>query len=366
MNEAPRDFIPPHCPNRNCRFHNPITSGWRYKKAGFFSRQQCPHRVQRYQCLVCFRCFSSQTFHISYWLKRPEVMSTLLTKVTGCMANRQIARDIGVSPKTVDDQISRLGRHCMLFHCQHIEHEPPPATVVIDGFETFEFSQYFPFHFNLCVDKHSDFIYSFTDSELRRKGRMTPEQKTRRRELESLYGRPDPGAIRKQMAALLRDALGSARTVTIHSDEHPAYPPAIKRLSAQVTHHVTPGSAPRTVHNPLFPVNLLDLLIRHCQAGHKRETVAFPKRRAASAERLAIFLVWRNYIKGRREKKRGSPTPAMCRGMATRPLKVEELLSQRIFYDHVALPERWRAYYQRSIRTRALGKHRVHQLKYAF
>ena len=35
----------------------------------------------------------------------------------------------------------------------------------------------------------------------------------------------------------------------------------------------------------------------------------------ASAERLAILLVWRNYMKGRREKVRGSPTPAMEREM---------------------------------------------------
>jgi len=366
MERAPANFIPPHCPNRNCRFHKPIASGWRYKKAGFFSRWQRPHRVQRFQCLVCFRFFSTQTFHVTYWLKRADVVSTLLTKTVGCMANRQIARDIGASPKTVDDQLSRLGRHCMLYHCQRIEHAPPPATVVVDGFETFELSQYYPFHFNLCVDKHTDFIQSFTDSELRRKGRMTPDQKIRRRELESLYGRPDPAAVRKQMEALLQDAVGAARAVTVHSDDHPAYPTTMTRLRATVTHRITPGTAPRNVHNPLFPVNLLDLLIRHSQAGHKRETIAFAKRRAASAERLAIFVVWRNYIKGRREKKRSSPTPAMSRGMAADPLKPKELLSRRLFYDHIRLPERWSQYYMRSISTRALGRHRTHHLKYAF
>jgi len=282
------------------------------------------------------------------------------------MANRQIARDIGASPKTVDDQLSRLARHCMLYHCQRIEHAPPPAAIVVDGFETFELSQYYPFHFNLCVEKQTDFIHSFTDSELRRKGRMTPEQKIRRLELECRYGRPDPGAIRKQMEALLRDAAGGASKITVHSDDHPAYPVAIRQVRARVTHHVTPGKEHRGVQNPLFPVNLADLLIRHCQAGHKRETIAFAKRRSASAERLAIFLVWRNYIKGRREKKRGSPTPAMCRGLMNRPVGLEELLSQRLFYDHVWLPERWRRYYTRSVRTRALGSHRTHHLKYAF
>jgi hypothetical protein len=282
------------------------------------------------------------------------------------MANRQIARDIGVSPKTVDDQLSRLARHCMLFHHQRLRRAPVPAAVVVDGFETFELSQYYPFHFNVCVDKDSDFVLGFTDSELRRKGRMTPEQKARRQQLETLYGRPDPGAVRKQVAALLRDTVGNTHEITVHSDDHPAYPGAIKRLDATVAHRVTPGKAHRGVTNPLFPVNLLDGLIRHCQAGHKRETIAFAKRRAASAERLAIFVVWRNYIKGRREKKRGSPTPAMCRGMVKRPVGLSELLSRRLFFDHIRLPERWRLYYTRSIRTRALGNHRTHRLKYAF
>ena len=189
MITAPLAFAPPHCPNRNCRFHNPIASGWLYKKAGFFTRQQPPHRIQRYQCYACHRYFSTQTFHISYWLKRADVVTTLLTKTVGCMANRQIARDIGVAPK--------------------------PATVVVDGFETFELSQYWPFHFNVCVEKDTDFVLGFTDSKLRRKGRMTPEQKLRRQQLEHRYGRPDPSAVRTQMEMLLRDVAQGATRMTV-------------------------------------------------------------------------------------------------------------------------------------------------------
>ena len=293
-------------------------------------------------------------------------MKALLTKTVGCMANRQIARDLGVSPKTVDDQLARLGRCCILYHYQQVEQLTPPASVVVDGFETFEYSQYYPFHFNLCVDKSTDFVLGFTDSELRRKGRMTLVQKVRRQQLEDRHGRPDPGAVRTQMKALLLDTIGEACEITVHSDDHPAYPLAMKGFHAKITHRVTPGSAHRGVHNPLFPVNLLDLLIRHCQAGHKRETIAFAKRRAASAERLAILVVWRNYIKGRREKKRGSPTPAMCRGIAEKTLEVSELLGRRLFYNHIKLPAYARRYYKRLTRTRALENQRTHQLKYAF
>ncbi len=42
----------------------------------------------------------------------------LMTKVTGCMANRQIARDLLVAAPTIDRQVERLGRPCLLFHLE--------------------------------------------------------------------------------------------------------------------------------------------------------------------------------------------------------------------------------------------------------
>jgi hypothetical protein len=116
----------------------------------------------------------------------------------------------------------------------------------------------------------------------------------------------------------------------------------------------------------LWEVNLLDLLIRHSSANHKRETIAWSKRRQASAERLAILLVWRNYMKGRREKQRGSPTPAMVRGLMGEPINPEKLLSRRLFRSRVQLPPRWREYYERAVWTRGLQRQRGHDLTMAF
>ncbi|HPF70429.1 MAG TPA: hypothetical protein PLQ13_07150, partial [Candidatus Krumholzibacteria bacterium] len=136
---------------------------------------------------------------------------------------------------------------------------------------------------------------------------------------------------------------------------------------ARIDHQVTPGSAHRDRNNPLWEVNLLDLVIRHSSANHKRETIAWSKRRQASAERLAILLVWRNYMKGRREKVRGSPTPAMELGITDRRLRVGELLAERLFPAHVAMPRRWASYYQRGIDTVAMGHaQRRHALRYGF
>jgi len=286
-------------------------------------------------------------------------------KTVGGMANRQIARDLQVSPKTVDDRLARLGRHCMLFHQRMMADAEPPGEMVVDGFESFELSQYYPFHHHVAVEKETDFFVYFTDSALRRKGRMTPAQKRRRMILEGTRGRPDPQAVRKDMTELLDVSLADQVEATVYSDDHRSYPPALRRIQCLVTHHVTSSKDYRDRRNPLWEVNLLDLLIRHCGANHKRETIAWSKRRQASAERLAIFLVWRNYMKGRREKDRRSPTPAMARGMTDHRLAVDEVLEGRIFRDHVKLPPRWASYYARTVWTRALGAHRVHKLKYA-
>jgi hypothetical protein len=282
------------------------------------------------------------------------------------MANRQGARDVEVCPPTYDRHVSRLARHCLLFHLAMMQNSPPIGDVVVDGFESFEYSQYHPFHHNVAVEKDTDFFIYFTDSELRRKGRMTEAQKRRRQDLERTLGPPDPKAIEKGMLELLEIVLAGKSAAVVHSDDHPAYKRSIKKLNIEIDHRITPGSEHRDRNNSLWEVNLLDLLIRHCNANHKRETIAWSKRRQASAERLLILLVWRNYIKGRREKVRGSPTPAMERGMMDKPLTIDELLGRRIFRSQVEVPPRWAEYYDRSVSTRALVTERRHELKLAY
>lgn len=282
------------------------------------------------------------------------------------MANRQGARDLEISPSTYDRHVARLARHCLLFHTRMMIGSAPVGAVVIDGFESYELSQYYPFHHHVAVEKGTDFFVYFSDSELRRKGRMTASQRRRREELERRLGRPDPKSIERDMREVLEVVLAGGCTAMVYSDDHPAYRRAIAGLDLKVDHRITSGRAHRDRNNPLWEVNLLDLLIRHCNANHRRETIAWSKRRQASAERLLILLVWRNYLKGRREKVRGSPTPAMERGMTIRPLTVGELLNKRIFRSQVSVPTRWSQYYDRSVVTRALPNERHHRLKLAY
>jgi hypothetical protein len=153
--------------------------------------------------------------------------------------------------------------------------------------------------------------------------------------------------------------------VAIASDEHQAYPQAFARLpDRRIAHSTTSSKASRTPRNPLFSANLADLLLRHSSANHKRETIAFSKRRQGALYRAAIWAVWRNFMKARSENKRNSP-PGVALGLVPRALSTPALLAGRRFPWRQDLgPWLERCYYAR-VPTRALARCRSHTLSYA-
>ena len=359
-----QQWTPPHCPSRKCPSHNPLAPAWAYKPFGYYHRKAHPQRIRRFKCSACGVTFSSQSFSVTYWLKRPDIFKQLPNKATSGACNSQIALDLGVSPSTIDRQIYRLGRHCILFHANMMKNKPAFTDLAIDGFVSFEHSQFHPFHFHVAVDRYSAFFIWFTDSEVRRSGTMTDQQKRMRAVYEKIRGKPDPQAVRKDVQELLQYVTAGSQAVTLHSDDHRAYPLAIRALTCQVQHVVTSSQDVRNRINKLFEINLLDLLIRHWEAEHKRETIAYVKRRNSAAYKLAIFLVQRNYVRSKRV--RGERlTPGQLAGVSQRRWTVGEVLSRRLFVEQVGLEGRWSQYYWGEVRTRALKVNRRHDLRYA-
>lgn len=365
MSHAAAPAAPPFCPNPTCPFHCGAAHSWPWARAGFYSRQAAPRRIQRFRCGHCGRNFSEQTFRASYWLKRPELLEPVAHQLTQCAAFRQIARQYAASPQTIAALGARLGRHCLLFHELHRPTGPLAEPLALDSFQSFEFSQYHPTLFHVAVGQDSHFFYGFTDSELRRSGRMTARQKRRRAALEAAWGRPDPRSIQLEVTQLLRLLAPQPQALVLHTDEHADYPRALRALPhLAVTHRTISSRAARTSRNPLFAVNLLDLLIRHSSANHKRETIAFSKRRQGAAARLWVFLAWRNYAKWFSERAHDG-TPAMRAGASERRWSLRRILARRLFPTRVALPARWAEYYFGLTPTRRIPNARRHSLRYA-
>jgi hypothetical protein len=297
-----------------------------------------------------------QSFRVDYWLKRPDVLVDTAFRVLGCSGYRQIARKLDCAPTTVMRQVGRLGRQALLYLEAHRPRGPVPEPLVVDGFESFAHSQYHPLHVTLAVGAHSHYVYAFTHTELRRKGRMTAWQRRRRERLEARFGRPDPAGLERDVAQVLQLAAREPQALVVRSDEHPAYPRALRRLvGCTVRHERTNSREARTTGNPLFPVNRVDLQLRHNSANHKRETIAFSKRHQGVVDRAAWLFLWLNFAK-RFSERRGGPTPAMCLGLASRPIPLRELLDRRVFRSHVPLPEVLDRYYRGEVPTRRIAR----------
>jgi transposase-like protein len=360
--EAP--FVPPHCPRTDCRFHTSAL-GWHWVRHGWFSRQATPRRIPRFRCVHCGHTFSSQSFSTTYWLKRPDILVDIAERLLACSGYRQIARSTRCAPTTVGRHAARIGRHALLWLHQRRPPGPIAESVAIDGFEDFAYSQYHPLHLNLVVGSDSHYTYGFTHSHLRRKGRMTAAQKRRREKLEAQDGRAHPRSIEDGMLAALRLAAPEPQRLVVHSDDHWAYPRALRRLPGHdIVHRVISSREPRTAASTLFPVNLMDLLLRQNLACHKREGIAFAKLDLSVVLRAAWLVAWRNFTKPFSERHDGG-TPAMRAGIERRPIPVREILEWRLFPARVQLPEPWASYYRGELRTPRIPNHRRHRLKLA-
>lgn len=362
-----RSFVPPRCPFEDCPSN--ATDNFSCVRNGWHETERAPFRVQRFRCRCCKRTFSTQTFSYTYWQKRPQIDQQIFFALRSCSANRQIAIAVRCGKSTVAEKLKRMARHCIRFHVSKLRCGSRfEGDLIFDGLGTFEHSQYFPLWLNLAVHRDTSFMFGFTESPIRRSGMMRPAQKRKRERLEAVYGkRNGPNEIRRGTAELLssiRPFLDDG-TTRLLSDEHGAYRPAIRDAGlGHLPHLRVPGSAARTAANPLFEINLADMLLRHTQSSQKRETIAFNKRRQAGLERAWAMLIHRNYMGARRAKRPG-PTPAMLAGITDRALTFEDIFTERIFPSSVQVPPPWQKQIRRDILTPQVGRNTLHELRYA-
>ena len=346
MARPPR-FHPPHCPYPTCDFHVDST-GWRFKRAGWYERATRPFKVQRYRCASCKRSFSSQTFSLTFWLRRPDLLEAVFHAEVSCSGHRQVARQHGVSHTTIQRLAERLGRHCILIHEMYrrrAKEKLASEPVVMDGLGSFAGGQYWPVEVTGLIGAKSYYSHDFTVTEMRRSGKMTHEQRKRRSEYEKKLGRPDPRALLEDAVDLLESNLPAEGRVELRTDDHKTYPRALRRLgNPHIQHETTSSKKPRTPRNPLFAINAHHMFLRHSGSNQKRETIAFSKRIQAVIYRHAVFQVWRNLVKAASERS-PTKTPAQRLGITDKRWTVPELLAMRRFPTRRRLRKRVADYY---------------------
>ena len=378
----PLRYRPPHCPWPECEHHELAPHRpYRCHRHGSYTRKHDPRPVPRFRCLACKRTFSQATFSTRYYLKRPELSEPIAAGLVAGSAHRQLARSLRCSHTTVTRRAARLGRHALLYSAQALGFLGPiREPIVFDHFETFELTQNLPAGIGTAVGHGSWFVYDIDPAPHHRTGRMSKIQKVRMKKLYRRVGKPPrnayPQSFRRVLDRLLDLAKEGLRLVT---DDHKAYSWVLKRhpKRGKVDHRIYPNpkrgpkGSPRSPEarerdEAMFPVDLLHGLLRHTCANHKRETIALGRRINALMERMFLVMVWRNFIKGRSERKPERRTPAMYLGLTDQPKTWRQVLSSRLFPARIEVPEGWMKIYRREWVTKAIGINGRHDLVNAF
>ena len=301
---------PEFCPRPGCRFYDPERAAaerWYCQFGSFFTKAR--GLIKRFRCKSCGKTCSTQTFSLHYWTHSTEDYETLMKGVCSCSGLRQHARFTDVSFRVVQNRIRHLARNCLAVIARAAEGYALSADLVMDGFESYTRSQYFPNNITMLVGSRSQYIYGAVHTLLRRKGRMSETQKTRRAMIDA-HWRPPHKGIRRDCAHLLEDHApmidAACRTspCSLYSDEHQEYRRALQMVSTlnralkegRLRHCRVSSRRARTVNNPLFAVNYVDRQIRKNMGEHVRETVKQGREVNCQMERMAIFMAMHNFL----------------------------------------------------------------------
>jgi hypothetical protein len=353
------------------------------RRGSYSTRQQ--RDIPRFRCLTCRRTFSRQAFATSYYLKRADLLAPIAAGLVAGSAHRQIARTLLCAPSTVTRQSARLGRHALLLLSRSLGHlagklqEP----IVIDHFETFEFTQDYPFGVATAVGSRSWFLYAVEPAPHRRSGKLSPEQGRRMKERPAREMKGGYEGSTRRLLGILDSLRKAGSQLELVGDGHQAYAAAVRQhgtspVKASAIHLASfpnPRRGPkgsrrsaeaRARDRAMFPIDLLHMLVRHSVAHHRRETIAFGRRLNALMERFFLMAAWRNFVKGRSERVPGPGTPAMRLGLSKEPWHWPRVLYRRLFPAREAVPRPWEEIYRRTWSTPLIEPNTRHNLRLAF
>ena len=332
-------FLPPHCPYTVCRSFAEPDPGF-FVRAGRYQPHCRPHQVPRFRCRSCGRRFSRQSFRADWRQKKPYLNATLLRLIVSCVGQRQAARALGVARRTVERRVRWLAAHASAFQEEGLRHAVLAGPFQLDEMESFEANRYQPVTVPVLIDRKSLFIVATAVGPLRRKGRMTPQQKRRRAEHEAVHGRRRAGSLRAVRRVLDRLVpLTEDQPVVLESDHKPLYGQLGRGMfGSRFAWRTHSASARRDRGNPLFPINHTNARLRHFLARLRRRTWCVSKSRAALEGHLHIAALWANWCRG--ITNRTQITPAQALGLATRPYRAEELLAWKLLWP-TPTPSPW-------------------------
>ena len=331
---SPMPFQPPRCPYTACSAHFDEVGGdrgaCRFIRWGSFRAACRPDPEPRYRCKRCGRTFSRQTFRHDYRDRRPETNKLLFDLLTSGVGLRQSGRVLGLGIGSVQRKFRKLARTCARLHANLSRKLAPGRCYILDEEESYETTSIRPVTVPILIERESWFIVHASAAPIRRLAAPGSRRRLRQEMDEARHGRrPDRSraCVRRTLRQLDRRTDGE---LTLDTDEKSSYRTLAREVFGdRVRHRRTSSRVARSTSNPLFPINTTIAMSRdNCGRLRRRSWLVSKKRRWLRAQ-LAIFTVYRNYVRCRFNRDDERVSPASSLGLLTRRITSHEALRWR-------------------------------------
>lgn len=323
-------FVPPFCPNVECAQHvQPALRFWVCH--GTYHPSCRAEPVPRFRCRKCRRTFSVQTFRQDYRDRRPEVNQRLFELLTSGVGYRQSGRVLRISPTAAQMKARKLSRHAGLLHDNLCRDFADARTFLLDEEETYEHASIRTLTMPVLIEKETWFVVAFEVGPTRRLAAVgTARRRWQDAEERECGQRPDHSrqCVTKVLHAL--DSRLVAKRLVLRTDQKTSYSTIAKEVFGdRVEHETTSGTLPRTVQNPLFPINTTLAMTRDNCGRLRRKSWLVTKKADQLQNHMHLFRLYRNYVRKRfnHDKEQGSPATHLQ--ITPRSLTVAEAMAWR-------------------------------------
>lgn len=327
-------FTPPRCPHQGCERHTRPEPGF-FRRRGYYFPACRPEGVPRFVCKSCRRTFSRQTFRYDYRDRRPhDNVPLYLHLISGC-GMRQAGRDLGMDVHAVQRKQRKMAGMLSSLHGNLCQRLAAGRTWLLDEEETYEQASIRPLTMPVLIDKETWFVVATAVGPIRRLAPAGSARRERQDRDEKQHGRrPDHSSrcvrrVLKKLAKLVPEG-----AIVLHTDQKASYATIARSVFGDRLEHVTTaGTLIRDTHNPLFSINVTLAMTRDNCGRLRRKSWLVTKLAERLQDHLALFTVYRNYVRRRFNRDQEHETAAFLLGLLPRQLRRSEILAWRQDWD---------------------------------
>jgi hypothetical protein len=330
-------FIPPHCPRDYCPSRG-ANSPFRWRRKGRY-RRECDERiVQRFLCRSCGSYFSTQAFRLDYRLHKPTLHFALFDTFVSKVTQRQAARNLLCTRKTVVHRLVLLSTHARAFHKELLARAQRaggiPGEFQLDELETFENSRRLcPVTMPVLIEQGSYFALDIQVATLPARGKPHRGEGKKRLERERVEGKRknESRAAVERCFRVLEEVRPPGQVLSISSDFKSSYPGVLRDVMSPNYRHFRHSSKTRRDRfNPLFPINHTLAMLRDGLSRLVRRSWGASKQREWLERHAWIWIAYRNYIRDIFNRVRRT-TSAQALGVVSRQFSKHSLFEWKVF-----------------------------------